>query len=425
MNVKYEQVKQLTKALQDKNKDEIIKHVKNLNSNFNILLESEDYVQCKLCGKILRTLSEHLIFFHDISSILYKKIFPFSEIHCLKTLLKQSLSIRKTNSRNIRFDTSDPSIELETRFNSNRVRAYSHVAERDKFCQECETSEGIFDVHHTIPQRLFDRYDLEQDDLDNLIYLCKKCHSVYGQRLDDIVLDIFEICIKLQFQFTHQIIIRSLKETKKSFLKRRPGTPAIYSIDKEDLELYAENSIVDVKEASEGLKINEGVVKRFCREYDLAFSTIFESEKKTLISKQCPCCNWSGAFKISVHILQTKDDVHLKFLEEIKQKYLELGSAQNVADYYYQFNFTKVIVTEILDNLGVLKKLNCKEYVCPACAQNFRYIVRHLNEMKDDEHKAFCDKLKNEYFVQNKSMSLICKELSLEMNLVNGYLKDL
>ncbi len=417
------QVKELTEKLKDSSVDEILKYTLNVKLNFVILPESEDYVQCKLCGKILRSINEHLISYHNISSILYKRIFPFSEILCLKTILKHASKLR-INSRSIRLDTSPPDVELESRFNINRVRAYEKVVERDKVCQECGTNESIFDVHHIIPQRLFDRYDFEQDDLENLIYLCKHCHAVYGQQLDDVILDIFENLIKIQFPFSGESIIKILKNSEKSFLKRRPGAPAKYFIDQEDLELFAENSIVDVKTACEVLQMPLRIVKRFCRDYGLAFTITYDFEKKTLETKQCPCCYWSGAVKFTTHLLQTKDNIHQKFLEEFKQKYFELKSTEKVSDFYSKYNFTKVIVSEILDELSVLKKLNCKDYVCPACNKQFRYIVRHLNDTQDDDHIKFCEKLKNLYFVENKSMSLICKELSLEMNFVNGYLKQ-
>jgi hypothetical protein len=328
------------------------------------------------------------------------------------------------NTRSIRLDTQLPDIECETKFNINRIRAYKSTIERDVFCQECGIQDSLYDVHHIIPQRLYERYDLEQDNHDNLILLCKHCHSSYGQKLDDIVLDVFEKLIKIKFLSFGEAYIKYLKSQEKSFLKRKPGAPAQYFIDKEDLELFAENSIVDIKTACEILKMPMHIVKRFCRDYNLAFDISYEFENKKLNTKQCPCCNWSGAVKFSTHLLEKQDDVHKKFLEELKQKYVELKSCEKVATFYSKYNFTKTIIEDLLNELGILKKLKNKEYCCPVCKVELKYIIKHFNETKDVEHNEFYSKLKNMYFVDNKSMSLISKELNLEMNLIVGYLKQ-
>jgi len=448
------------------NKDLTLLQIKNTNFNYAIKDYSEDYIQCKLCGKTLRQIAEHLIFEHRIYSELYISLFGKIKLACDKLNSKHSDSL-KIKTRSIRIDCDLIDIEREQEFLKNRTFQFKKAIERDKICQECDCNETVHDVHHIIPQRLFKRYDHEQDQLDNLILLCKHCHSVYGQKLDDIILSCFEIFIKIMFPVTHKYIILYLKSQEKQILKKKSGSHKRYNYSLELIERFKENKKVNIRKASKELCAPEYVLKTFCRENNIAFFQ-HSNDGKQVQTKFCPACKWCGNFKFTCHLLKCTDETHMNFINEFKQIYEQLASIQKVADYYSKYNFTKAIVKDLVKKFNLkrikIKNVNLykhnkkkeeqimkqyafsepnqvsnivkikdtktsKTYIfkCPICHNEFARINKHLHDMikeHNNDHIEFCEKMTNLYDTGNYSMKQVARTLNIDEEIVFLFLNS-
>lgn len=81
-----------------------------------------------------------------------------------------------------------------TTYNTNKFvfdfasQQMQKIRNTDKKCIMCEETEKL-QVHHIIPRYCFDAYDLDAHLSRNLITLCNKHHSSYGQSLDKAIIN--------------------------------------------------------------------------------------------------------------------------------------------------------------------------------------------------------------------------------------------
>lgn len=159
--------------------------------------------------------------------------------------------MRNCKMNRIRFDTDIVDIEKEVEIACYKKDSFKQVRLRDTICQECGSSDRKLDVHHIVPRRLFERYDFEQHDPDNLILLCDQCHSTIGQEFDQIMIDMFTLCIKIMFPTTYESVLFKLHTQKKIRFKRKIGAPKLYNVTIDDINKIKINGIVSLSRAAE------------------------------------------------------------------------------------------------------------------------------------------------------------------------------
>jgi HNH endonuclease len=339
--------------LVDQNDNSYLELITNV-KEYKVIQYTDNRIQCQLCGESFKRIPEHIIYSHNIMPYVYKKLFPDAELVCVETKIKHNTAmIGKTRKISLIFDYINPKKQAE--FNLIRNEAYKAVLVRDKCCQVCGEKYSVekrklFDIHHMIPQRMFFKYDVEQNDVDNLILLCKECHAKVGQKLDLAYLSIFEILLEISFPILSKSIIKYLKE-KRVVIKRKVGTPKKYPISVDQIKIYIKDSMLDVKKASAELNVPIHILKTYCREKDIAFVCDFDGDKQ-IKTKKCPVCNWSGSFQFTTHLLETKDEKHIEFLKNLQELSKKM-SGPSIAEKYIEYNFTKAIVNSLL------REINC------------------------------------------------------------------
>jgi hypothetical protein len=355
-----------------------------------------------------------------------------------KTYEKLDKTISTTTVRRIWIDSFGQKRYCERRLNlrgydeqkERAIRKYKRrnfriVKLRDRVCQECGCDSEQLDVHHIVPRRLFERYDLEQHDEDNLILLCKKCHATMGQELDNTTINIFETCIKIANPVLADVVLQKLQQQKIYRPKRQCGAPAKYIMTKADVVQFKnDQGLVDVdlvKEKFFDVPIHH--IVKVCRRANVAFTMKFNNETKIMQVKTCPCCNWSGGIKFINHIFNTNDVSHQQLLDDIRQLYLSGKSCGDIAEIYKNNNFTTAIVKDIVNRLGVMKPVNLVDRSCPVCGWSGLTFNKHFMEMTDERHADLRSKILKMYFDEHKSTTLISITLDIDKKFVYGFIQ--
>lgn len=358
--------KDRTRSANDNTEKILIDHslttslIENVNA-FEIKPHLYDSIQCRLCGEFYRNLGFHLIYIHNITIKAYKEIYLNEPVVCQESMDKRSKKlIEQGIMRKIRYFDEDIDVEKEIEIIQYRKKMFKLVRGRDICCQECGKENCKLDVHHIVPDRIFSRYDFEAHDPDNLILLCYECHATIGQQLDDIYLDIFERMIQLMYPLTGWYIIKLLRFEKFSIFKRKVGAPKKYIINENKLNEAKVNGRVIISKAMDLMPdVSKDQILRHCRDNSITYINP-ECLTKNLKTKICPvaACGWSGSFKFSNHVVNSDDEQHKVFIENLRRLYLDekLG-CEDIAKKYSEFNFTKEIVERILKDAGIYYKI--------------------------------------------------------------------
>jgi hypothetical protein len=258
----------------------------------------------------------------------------------------------------IRFDTDAVNIEKEIEIACYKNDSFKQVRLRDVVCQECGKKDEKLDVHHIIPRRLFERYDFEQHHPDNLILLCARCHSTIGQELDEIIINIFVLHIKMMCPVTYEYVLYQLRTQKKTIFKRKVGTPKLYNVTVNDVDKAKVDGKVMISKAIELMpNVPKQHIVKACKDNNMTYINP-KCLTKNLKTKICPVCGWSGSFRFSKHVMKTVDEQHLSFLIVLEKLYIDdkLG-CDKIADMYNQYNFTREIVEAVLKDAGIYYKI--------------------------------------------------------------------
>jgi hypothetical protein len=340
------------------NRVNAIKFVDNVNENIEIKDHLSSAIQCRLCGNFFRALGFHCMNVHSITSMGYKILFPNEPLVCQESIDSRSKKlISQGLMRKIRFFDESINIEKEVEIAQYRKKMFRLVRGRDICCQECDKIDSNVDIHHIVPHRLFSRYDFEMHDPDNLILLCDQCHAIYGQELDQIIIEIFARIIQVMHPFTYKYVIAKLKFEEKLIFKRKVGAPKLYNVTANDVDKAKVDGKVMISKAIELMpNVPKRHIVKACRDNNMTFINP-ECLTKNLKTKICPVCGWSGSFKFSKHV-KTNDDKHQSFLRELERLYInEKLGCDKIAEVYSEYNFTREIVEAILKDAGIYYKI--------------------------------------------------------------------
>jgi len=149
---------------------------------------------------------------------------------------------------------------------------------------------------------------------------------------------------------------------------------------------------------------------------------------KNLNKIKCPCCSWTGSFKFSTHIINSNDNDHVNWINNIKKLY-EVHKSSNKISNLQEIkvhNISKTVIKNILKKINILKKNTITKYKCPVC--NFCekiHLSTHIIENNDLIHTKLKNDIKTKYLDKKMSPIMISKQYNISSSSIKKILKNM
>ena len=181
---------------------------------------------------------------------------------------KKKYSLSKMGSKNPRYLGNNKKRKINQNYNSIR----QEVLKRDNYkCQHCSSSEKL-EIHHIDPYR-----NSQNDELDNLLTLCKTCHIKEDNRM------IYEERKNMSFHNGKKVISKKTLSIKQiaqlSENKTGKGLIRVYSLETKNNHNYFTNTVLSHNCDSVG----DWDVNKKIFSYEQILSTLKENPKCKLI----------------------------------------------------------------------------------------------------------------------------------------------